>query len=411
MLYYVQRVLIPYQERDAAAHNRPRGNLSDLYPRWLGARELLLHGRDPYSAEITREIQAGFYGRPLNPSLPDEPRDESRFAYPIYVVLLLAPTVTLPFHVVQTMFLWLLVLGTAASVLLWLHFLQWRLSFPGIAMALLLTSGSFAVIQGAKLQQLTLLVGFLVALATALLARGYLASAGALMALATIKPQIVVPIAGWFLLWSISSWRRRQAFTFGFAATMGVLLGVSEWLLPGWIPRFLDGLSAYRNYALDSGILETLFSPTGGKLIAAGLVGVVLALCWSLRLTSERSPAFCAITALVLTTTVVIIPMIVPYNQVLLVPAILWLIQHRSQIWSRGPMARVLSGSAALMICWPWLAAAALAAFSVFVSADRAQRAWALPLVSSLFIPLSVIALQFFCNPPQKIDSSRVSSS
>src|SRR5262245_46996665 len=49
MLFYVQGVLIPYQEGDAASHDSPRGNLSDLYPRWLGARELLLHGRDPYS--------------------------------------------------------------------------------------------------------------------------------------------------------------------------------------------------------------------------------------------------------------------------------------------------------------------------------------------------------------------------
>ncbi len=60
MLFYVQGILIPYQEKDATSHNQPRGNLSDLYPRWLGARELLLHGRDPYSPEITREIQAGY---------------------------------------------------------------------------------------------------------------------------------------------------------------------------------------------------------------------------------------------------------------------------------------------------------------------------------------------------------------
>ena len=47
MWLYVQRVLIPYQVQDAAAHGRPRGVLSDLYPRWVGAQELLEHGRDP----------------------------------------------------------------------------------------------------------------------------------------------------------------------------------------------------------------------------------------------------------------------------------------------------------------------------------------------------------------------------
>src|SRR5262249_43830916 len=54
---YVERVLIPYQIAEAAAHGRPRGNASDLYPRWVGARELLIHGRDPYSPEVTRDIQ------------------------------------------------------------------------------------------------------------------------------------------------------------------------------------------------------------------------------------------------------------------------------------------------------------------------------------------------------------------
>ena len=54
--FYVQRILIPYQIADAAAHGRPRGFLSDLYPRWLGARELLLHHCDPYTPDVTREI-------------------------------------------------------------------------------------------------------------------------------------------------------------------------------------------------------------------------------------------------------------------------------------------------------------------------------------------------------------------
>src|SRR5207249_6885919 len=48
MHLYFNNVVIPAQESDALAHDKPRGNNSDLYPRWLGARELLLHNRDPY---------------------------------------------------------------------------------------------------------------------------------------------------------------------------------------------------------------------------------------------------------------------------------------------------------------------------------------------------------------------------
>src|SRR5438552_11563646 len=104
MWFYVDKVLVGYQVADAAVHDRPRGNLSDLYPRWLGARELLLHGRDPYSAAISREIQAGYYGRPLDPTNPNDPKDEQGFAYPVYVAFLLWPILGFGFPAVQAGF-------------------------------------------------------------------------------------------------------------------------------------------------------------------------------------------------------------------------------------------------------------------------------------------------------------------
>src|ERR1700740_3372061 len=101
MWFYVDYILVPFQQAYAAAHDHPRGNLSDLYPRWLGARDLLLYGRDPYSADVTREIQVGYYGRALDPSRPGDPKDQQGFAYPAYVVFYLAPTVKLPFDLVR----------------------------------------------------------------------------------------------------------------------------------------------------------------------------------------------------------------------------------------------------------------------------------------------------------------------
>src|SRR5678815_3305835 len=114
MWFYVQWVLVPYQKADAAAHGRPRGNRSDLYPRWLGTRELLLHHRDPYSPEVTRGIQSGYYGRPLDAGRMDdarfnEPKDQQGCAYPQHVVILLAPTMGLLFPVVHIGLRWLLI--------------------------------------------------------------------------------------------------------------------------------------------------------------------------------------------------------------------------------------------------------------------------------------------------------------
>src|SRR5258708_10294034 len=98
----------------------PQRNVSDLFPRWLGTRELLLHGRDPYSSEITREIQQGYYGRPIDHTRPSDRIDEQCFAYPLFVVFLLAPTVTLPFIVVKWLFTAILSVSAAWTVLLWI---------------------------------------------------------------------------------------------------------------------------------------------------------------------------------------------------------------------------------------------------------------------------------------------------
>ena len=82
MWLWVQRIAIPHQQAESTVQGIPRGNLSDLYPRWLGARELLLHHRDPYSADLTREIQTGYYGRPLDPARPNDPKDKQGVSYP-----------------------------------------------------------------------------------------------------------------------------------------------------------------------------------------------------------------------------------------------------------------------------------------------------------------------------------------
>jgi hypothetical protein len=171
MWLYVNRVWTPRQIADSAASGHPRGNLSDLYPRWIGAQELLLHGRDPYRPEVTREIQEGYYGRALDPSRVGDPIDQRGFACPVYVVFYLAPTVRLDFGVVQRAFRWILVGIMAASALLWLRVLGWQVSVPAQVAAVALTLGNLPVLQGLKLQQLTLPVAAVALLVAGLAAR------------------------------------------------------------------------------------------------------------------------------------------------------------------------------------------------------------------------------------------------
>ena len=277
MWFYVDRVLIPFQITDATAHDTPRGNLSDLYPRWLGARELLLHHSDPYSPEVTREIQVGYYGRVLDPSHPGDPHDQQGFAYPVYVVFLLAPTIHLPFHVVQRAFNDLLWLITAFSVLLWLHALHWRPPNTWTAIFILLLLGSVPAVQGIKLQQLSLLVAVLLAGSAAALSSGYLVLAGFLLALSTIKPQLAgLPVA-WLTLWALHDGRRRQRLLWAFGSTMLLLLIGAQVVLPGWIGRFRTAISDYHQYTHNVSLLAQITTPLIGDALAVAF-GTVFSL-------------------------------------------------------------------------------------------------------------------------------------
>jgi hypothetical protein len=169
MWTYADRVLIPHQVSDAAAHGWPRGNLSDLYKQWIGAQELLLHGRDPYSAEVTREIQAGYYGRPLDPDRRTGQNYEQAFSYPVYVAFYLAPTIHLPFEIVRKGCFWVLFGLTVATIPLWPRVLRWSVPLWGQVSLVVFTLGSLPVMQGLKLQQITLFVVPLLAVAMALL--------------------------------------------------------------------------------------------------------------------------------------------------------------------------------------------------------------------------------------------------
>jgi len=398
MWFYVQTMLIRHQEVYAAAHERPRGNLSDLYPRWLGARELLLHHRDPYSPEVTREIQSGYYGRPLDPNRADDPKDQQGFAYPVYVVFLLAPTIGLPFPVVQSGLRWLLLILTLASVPLWLRVLRWRPQIAVTAILMILTIGSFPVVQGLKLQQLSLLVGGLIAAGAAALVAGYFSLAGFLLAVATIKPQLVLPMAAWLVLWAISDWRQRWRFVLSLGATTAVLFAASEYILPGWIGRFREAVAAYRQYTGGAGsLLDVLATPVLGKVIAGAAVIAVAAVGWRFRRVAQDSAAFGTILALVLAVTLMIVPTFAPYNQVLLLPAVFLVATSWKGLWSRNRPTRAACVVGALVVFWPWLAACGMTLAGLLLPAGSVERAWAVPLYTSLAMPLVVLGLLSLC--------------
>ncbi len=464
MMGYITQIVIPHQIVTSQAAHRPRGNLSDLYPRWLGTRELLAHGRNPYSAEVTRDIQLGYYGVALTPDSPIQ--DQQGFAYPLYVVFLLAPLTLFPFAVVQPIFGWTLLILTALSVPLWLRAIGWSPPRPVVLAAALLAAGSWPALQGWALEQLTLLVAVLLAAACACLAGGSgvggqgrgvgdeagvggwglgvgdgrggeIATqsardpgskiqnpkskitrpqsairnphllAGVLLAVATIKPQVTALLVVGVALWVAGNWRARQGVAWGFLGTMAVLAGGSFLLLPGWLGDFRDALVAYQQYTdghsllwifttalLERGLPATVEPVTIG--LAVALVGLALVVWWRARRAEAGTFPFARAVALTLAITLLIIPTWAPYNQPVLLPAILLLLQYRAALWAAGRRwVRWVWVAAAGIIGWPWLAAGALLLALPFAGGSccdsAVYRLDVLPLITSPFTPLAVL--------------------
>ena len=391
--FYMNQILVPYQRADAAAHHRPRGNLSDLYPRWLGARELLLHHRNPYDAEITSEIQQGYYGRPLAPSRPDDPKDQQSFAYPAYVVFLLAPTVGLPFDTVMVGFRWLLVALALASAWLWLRVLRWKTSCVTLFALAVLMVGWLPMVQGIKLQQLSLLVAGLLAVCGACLVAEQLLLAGAFLAFATVKPQLAWPIVLGLLLWAASDWRSRRRLVIGFGLIMALLLGGAELVLPSWLRMFLAGLSQYHAYTQNQSVLVWLFGSVLGRILEVLSVIACAACVWKVRTESVSTVVFGRAFALVLALTVLIVPMFAPYNQVLLAPAILVLARRAISGEPLLPVVRLARMIGGVLVVWPWIATLGLSAAYPWITPAVRERAWPIPFYSNFLVPVFIFGL------------------
>src|SRR5690242_691754 len=78
MIYYHSGVLLPIRQKSVQG-STSKGNWSDLYSAWVGTREAVRHRRNPYSAEVTREIQLGFYGAVVDPANPQHMKNPQSF--------------------------------------------------------------------------------------------------------------------------------------------------------------------------------------------------------------------------------------------------------------------------------------------------------------------------------------------
>jgi hypothetical protein len=390
---YMHRVLLPWEYYVNVQHGPLKEQMGDLYPRWVGTRELLLNGRNPYSDEVSHQIQMAFYGHPVEQTYdkPSNILDEQRFVYPLYVVLLLAPTVHADFATLQTWAPMVLASLTAISVWIWLEVARWRPRLLAIAALVLFVLSSPQIAQGLRLRQFSLFVAFLLALASWCVTRNRYFIAGILLALSTIKPQMMALCLPYFLLWSAGDWRKRWPLPAGFGIALVVLAGAAELLLPGWPRYFLEGLNAYRIYFPTTSPLRLVLGNWAGSALSVLVVAALLVFVWRCRRVEADSTEFEQMLALFFIASTLVLPLLTPFNHVLLLLPVVILLRD----WTRMP--RLGQAAFAVLATWPWITSLALLAHPPQL--DSMTRLPLLPVVPVLAFPFLVSWLMFVRRP------------
>jgi Glycosyltransferase family 87 len=402
MAYYHIGLFMP-RVRYVAAEFHLAGEYSfgnDFYPIWLTSRRWIHQHLDPYSPALTREIQVGLFGRPLDPQhIPTDPPSEYRtFAYPAFTDLLFWPISVVPFHILRVAWCAVQLILLAATVVFWTRTLAWELSGIGLIIVGLLTICNYQELEGLYAGQLGLFVGFLLAASLLALMRGRPYIAGMCMALATIKPQMVLLVILYLIFWSVSDWRNRKGFSVAFFATMSALIVASLVVWPHWIQSWVSTIRGYPQYwmpPLASKILgDTLGSRIGGAVILALLI-IAVAIAWRGRRATAGSYEFwLTFSSLVALTTITLVPGQSVCDHIIIIPAI-YLLASCKQLRDEIKLFRVFFTICIGVVLWQWLAAIFVIVVRPFLTWDvfYSVAVFSLPLRTTAILPFVVIAL------------------
>lgn len=349
---------------------------NDFYPRWSGARALLLEGRDPYDPALTEENAAV-----LDPN--DRRTNSFSFAYPLHVIFLMWPLALLPYSWAYA--LWMVAVQWAAFLLLavLLKWVQWRPS-PAAAAGLLLGVVAFYPIsRSIILGQFTVHITLFVALALLAMQRGRDGWAGIFLASTSVKPQMVIFLAPWLLLWAAR--RRRWRMHLGLLGAGAAYLAASLLIFPRWPLSFVEDLGRYSDTAggrAPLAILVSLIGPDAGAWLQP-LVAILLlaAMLWAWRRAWQAGGDDSAYPFQQALSWTIVVSLLVPFQtgstgQVLLaIPFFLWL---TGLVRSRGRLAAILV--AAFIVAGGWLL------FIITFSGESPIMFLALPLLALLIV-------------------------
>jgi hypothetical protein len=253
----------------------PGGN--DFFVRWLGGREYLLHGTNPFDRSVAEKAQMTMFGRLTTP----EDKDQAYFAYPLYTLYFFWPLSLLPYPWARAIWMTLLQFTLLGLTLLSIRLSSWHpprwLFVFTLLWGILFYNGARAIILG----QFSIMVGLALFLALWAIEFRRDGWAGFFLALTTIKPQMVFMVVVFLLLWALV--RRRWRIIASFVISLLLLITSSMLLVPTWPLDFVRNAIAYTDYVAFGTPLENLLSYLLPAQVAAPLT-VVLSILFFLSL-------------------------------------------------------------------------------------------------------------------------------
>jgi hypothetical protein len=321
---------------------------NDFLVHWMGSRALIKDGISPYSDETALRIQNFAYGRPAKAG-----EHELRVAYPLYSVVLFAPFALIDdFNLARAAWMTLLEVGLVALTFLSLSLVRWR---PGPVMLAVLLIFSVFWYHGLR----PLINGNAVILVAVGLVGGVLALragadelAGVLFAFTTIKPQVVVLVLAFVVVWGVANGRWRLI---GWMLGTVLLLTLSAMLIfPDWIVQDLREVIRYPSYNPPGtpGAAFASWWPSFGKRVGfalSGVMGLVLLVeWWAARKADMRGFAWTFCFTLVVSQWIGI--QTDPGNFIVLFPALILSLGLISERWKRGAGLVTVSSLLVLLV-------------------------------------------------------------
>jgi hypothetical protein len=209
-------------------------------PLWIGTRLSILEGQSPYSEETLAASQSLMRREGLDVG----ETDPGWFLYPFFSILLFTPTALIPdFNLASAVWMTLLAGSLVAIAFTSLELTRWRPSRIVLGAYLLFFIGGYYAIRPVYLGNPSVLAALFIVLAFLLIQRERDIAAGILLGLATLKPQVVILLWCFVLLWGVS--RRRLALVSSLILTPLGLAVISSRIQPGWLKANLTLMAKY----------------------------------------------------------------------------------------------------------------------------------------------------------------------